>query len=161
MARSKRRMVGKPRTSVLYFDDIEVGYRSHVGDYLLTREEVIEVAQRWDPQPFHIDERAAEASVFGGLVASSLHLFAICTRLFFDHADAIQVMAMLSKDAVQLPNPARPGDTLRYGTQCVARRESQSRPDRGVITLADVLANQHGEPVLTQQVSLLVARACA
>jgi acyl dehydratase len=141
---------------VLYFDDIEVGYRSHVGSYFLSREEIIEVAQRWDPQPFHIDERAAKASVFGGLVASSLHLFAICTRLFYDHADAIQIMAMLSKDAVQLPNPARPGDTLRYDTRCIARRESQSKTDRGVITLQDVLANQHGEPVLTQQVSLMV-----
>lgn len=155
------RTVRELRTSVLYFDDIDVGYRSHVGDYLLTREEIIEIAGRWDPQPFHIDERAAAASVFGGLVASSLHLFAICTRLFFDHADAIQVMAMLSKDAVQLPNPARPGDTLRYDTECVARRESQSRSDRGIITLSDVLANQNGEPVLTQRVSLLVARNAA
>ena len=141
---------------MLYFDDIEVGYRSHVGSYFLSSEEIIEVAQRWDPQPFHVDEQAAKASVFGGLVASSLHLFAICTRLFYDHTDAIQIMAMLSKDAVQLPNPARPGDTLRYDTRCIVRRESQSKTDRGVITLQDVLANQHGEPVLTQQVSLMV-----
>jgi acyl dehydratase len=148
----------KQPISVLYFDDISVGYRSHVGSYLLTREEIVEVAQRWDPQPFHVDEEAARASVFGGLVASSLHLFAICTRLFYDHGDAIQVMAMLSKDAVQLPNPARPGDTLSYDTECVDRRESKSRGDRGVITLADVLANQHGEPVLTQRVSLMVRR---
>lgn len=147
-----------PPASVLYFDDIEVGYRSHVGSYLLTRDEIVEVAQRWDPQPFHIDEQAASASVFGGLVASSVHLFAICTRLFCDHADAIQIMAMLSKDMVHLPNPARPGDTLRYDTHCVARRQSKSRADRGVVTLADVLANQQGEPVLTQQVSLLVRR---
>mgnify|MGYP002003830721 FL=1 len=144
--------------SVLFFDDIPVGYRSHVGSYELTREEVIEVARRWDPQPFHIDEEAARDSVFGGLVASSLHLFAICTRLFFDHADAIQVMAMLSKDSVVLPNPARPGDTLSYDTECVERRESKSRSDRGVIVLSDLLANQNGEPVLTQQVTLMVAR---
>lgn len=152
------RQSGVQLSPVLYFDDIAVGYTSHVGSYRLTREEIIEVAQRWDPQPFHIDERAAEASVFGGLVASSLHLFAICTRLFFDHADAIAVMAMLSKDAVRLPNPARPGDVLRYDTRCVARRASTSRSDRGVITLSDVLANAQGEPVLTQQVALMVAR---
>ncbi len=142
---------------MLYFDDIPIGYKSHIGSYELTKEEVIELATRWDPQPFHIDEAAAEASVFGGLVASSLHLFAICTRLFFDHEDRIQTMAMLSKDAIKLPNPARPGDTLRYDTECIDRRETK-KPDRGVITLSDVLSNQQGDPVLTQTVTLMVAR---
>ncbi len=78
---------------MLYFDDIEVGYRSEVGRYDLERDEMVEFARRWDPQPIHIDEDGAAQSMFGGLVASSLHLFAICTRLFFDHADNIQVMA--------------------------------------------------------------------
>ena len=146
---------------MLYFDDIPVGYRSHVGDYALTAEEIVEVAERWDPQPFHIDEASARASVFGGLVASSLHLFAIATRLFFDHEDAIAVLAMVSKDQVRLPNPARPGDTISYVTECISRRASASRDDRGIITLADELSNQRGEPLLTQQVTLLVARRAA
>ena len=143
---------------MIYFEDLPLGIKTDLGTYTFTEDDIIKFASRWDPQPFHVDEEAARASVFGGLVASSLHLFAICTRLFYDHGDAIQVMAMLSKDAVQLPNPARPGDTLSYDTECVDRRESKSRGDRGVITLADVLANQHGEPVLTQRVSLMVRR---
>ena len=140
-----------------YFDDIPVGYKSHVGSYQLTKEEIIEVASRWDPQPFHIDEEAATASVFGGLVASSVHLFAILTRLFFDHEDRIQTLAMLSKDGIKLPNPARAGDTLRYDTECIAAKET-SNPKRGIITLADTLSNQRGDPVLTQTVTLMVAR---
>ena len=141
-----------------YFDDIPVGYRSTVGVYTLERDEIVEFAKRWDPQPFHIDEALAGDSVFGGLVASSLHLFAICTRLFFDHEDRIQTMAMLGKDAIKIPNPARVGDTLTYVTECVESTPSSSRPDRGVITLADTLSNQKGEPVLTQRVSLMVRR---
>ena len=143
---------------MLYFDDIEVGYHSTVGTYTLTETEVVEFASTWDPQPFHIDKAAAEASIFGGLIASSLHLFAICTRLFFDHEDRIQIMAMLGKEAIRIPNPARPGDVLTYSTECVAKKASASRHDRGVITLSDTLANQRDEPVLTQEVALLVAR---
>lgn len=142
---------------MLYFDDIEPGYKSHVGDYVVTAEEIIEIARRWDPQPFHVDEAAAKASVFGGLVASSLHIFAICTRLFFDHADQIQVAAMLSKDKIRLPNPVRPGDKLSYTTECIERKPSTSKPGRGVIVLSDVVSNQKGEVVLTQEVTLMVA----
>jgi acyl dehydratase len=141
-----------------YLDDIDVGYRSHVGSYTLIREEIIAVALRWDPQPFHIDEGAARQSVFGGLVASSVHIFAICTRLFFDHEDRIQIIAMLSKDKVRLVNPARPGDILHYDTECISKKESLSRPDRGTIVLADLLTNQRGEPVLTQEVTLMVRK---
>ena len=143
---------------MLYFDDIDPGYRSKVGTYTLTEREIIEFALKWDPQPFHIDKAAAEASIFSGLIASSLHLFAICTRLFFDHEDRIQILAMLGKDAIRIPNPARPDDVLTYTTECVRKKLSTSRLDRGVIALNDTLVNQRDEPVLTQEVALLVAR---
>ena len=143
---------------MLYFDDIKVGYRSEVGSYQLTETEVVEFASRWDPQPFHIDKQAAAKSIFGGLTASSLHLFAICTRLFFDHADQIQILAMLGKEAIRIPHPARPGDRLTYTTECIQSKPSSSRNDRGVITLKDTLANQAGDVVLSQEVALLVAR---
>ena len=139
---------------MLFFDDIDVGYRSRIGTYTLERDEIIEFARQWDPQPFHIDERAAKESAFGGLVASSLHLFAICTRLFFDHEDHIGDPGKL----VGRQLPARVGDTLTYWTECVDRKPSRSKPDRGVITLADTLANQQGDTVLSQRVSLLVRR---
>lgn len=142
---------------MLYFEDIHIGYKSHVGDYEISKEEIIEVATRWDPQPFHIDEQIAKQSVFGGLVASSLHLFAICTRLFFDHPDKIAVMAMLSKNAVKLPTPARPGDVLRYETRCTDRRASNKHQDRGIVLLSDTLTNGNRDIVLSQEVTLLVA----
>ena len=142
---------------MLYFDDIDIGYQSTVGTYHLEETEIIEVAKRWDPQIFHTDKEAAAKSIFGGLTASSLHLFAILTRLSFDHEDKIQILAMLGKERIRIPNPARVNDTLTYTTVCVDKKLSSSKPDRGVITLKDSLTNQNGDDVLTQEVSLLVA----
>ena len=130
-----------------------------VGTFSLTDTAVIEFAQSWDPQPYHVDPAAAAKSVFGGLVASSAHLFAICTRLFFDHEDRIQTVAMLGKDKLRLPNPARVGTTLTYETRCVGKRASGSRPDVGIVTLADTVTDDTGAVVLSQEVTLLVARA--
>ena len=141
-----------------YLEDFEVGELRELGEHEVSRQEIIEFATQWDPQPFHIDEAAAKASLYGGLTASSLHLFAICTRLFFDHEDRIAVLAMLGKDAVRFPNPARMGDRLTYTTECIEARVSQSKPDRGVIRLRDEVHNQDQVLVLTQEVSLLVAR---
>ena len=59
------------------FEDIPVGWHQDVGHWTLLAEDIIEFARQWDPQPFHIDEEAAKKSIYGGLTASSLHLFAI------------------------------------------------------------------------------------
>ena len=141
-----------------YFEDIPRDYRAVIGTYVLSEAAIIKFARAWDPQPFHTDPEAARASVFGGLVASSAHLFAICTRLFFDHPDPIRVVAMLGKDKLRLPNPARAGTTLTYETRCVDKRDSASRADVGIVRLADTVADDAGRVVLTQEVSLMVAR---
>lgn len=141
-----------------YYEDIPRDYRAVIGAYVLSEASIIEFARAWDPQPFHTDPEAARASVFGGLVASSAHLFAICTRLFFDHPDAIRVVAMLGKDKLRLPNPARAGTTLTYETRCVAKRDSASRADVGIVKLADMVTDNADRVVLTQEVSLMVAR---
>ena len=140
------------------FDDIPEGGESVIGTWALTAEDIIAFARTWDPQPFHTDVEAAAGSPFGGLVASSAHLFAICTRLFFDHEDRIDVLAMLGKDKLRLPNPARAGTTLTYRTRCIGKRASASRPTTGIVTLADTVIDSDGAPVLTQEVTLMVAR---
>jgi len=142
----------------VYFEDLGAGYRASIGPYALERAEIVEFASRWDPYPFHTDERVARESIFGGLTASSCHLFAICTLLFHRDPNPIAVLAMLGKDEIRFPSPARPGDALTYTTSCVETRASRSKPDRGVVVLADALLNQDSVPILTQRVSLLVAR---
>lgn len=141
-----------------YFDQIPVGYQSTIGTWQLTEADVIAFAKAWDPQPFHIDSEAASASVFDELVASSLHIFAICTRLFFDHEDDIQIMAMLGKDKIRLHHPARATDLLIYTTECISATPSSSKQDRGIIVLSDCVARESGEIVMTQEVTLMVAR---
>ena len=129
-----------------------------MGRYTPSRDEAIELARRWEPQPYHVDEAAAAKSIFGGLTLSSLHLFAICTRLFFDMENPIATLAMLGKDELRLPAPARPDVELCYTTTCVEKRPSTSKPDRGIVVLADRLESVDGTAVLTQKVTLLVAR---
>lgn len=144
---------------MLFHEQIPVGYRSVIGTWQLNPDDVIAFARAWDPQPFHVDADAAAESVFGELVASSLHIFAICTRLFFDHEDQIAVMAMLGKDKIRLHQPARARDQLIYRTECIANTPSATRPDRGVIVLADEVVRDSGETVMTQEVTLMVRRS--
>jgi acyl dehydratase len=140
------------------YDDLVLGERIPIGRWLPTAAEAIEIATRFEPQPYHVDEAAARQSIYGGLTLCSLHLFAICTRLFFDLPEPLAVLGMLGKDEVRLPLPARPGEELAYSTEVIEKRPSQSKPDRGVVVLHDRLENPRGEAVLTQKVTLLVAR---
>jgi acyl dehydratase len=143
---------------VTYFDDIEIGRRHLVGTYVVTKADAIAFALRWEPQPYHVDEQSAASSLYGGLTLCSLQLFAICTRLFFDWPERLAVMAMLGKDQVRFPHPARPDDQLSYFTTCSEKRLSRTQPTRGIVTLLDELCTASGEIALTQQVTLLVAR---
>lgn len=142
-----------------YFDQIEEGHVFHFGQYILEREEIICFARQWDPQPFHIDEEAAKQSIFGGLTASSLQLFAICTKLFASYKPPFAILAMLGKDELRIPSPAHVGDTLIYDSRCISSRPSSSKPDRGVIVLDDQVMNQSGDIVLSQKVTLLLAKS--
>ena len=140
-----------------FYEDIADDYHALVGSWVLTAEDIIAFARVWDPQPFHVDAKVARQSPFGGLVASSAHLFAIVTRLFHDHEDRIQVRAMLGKDKLRLPNPGRAGDTLCYHTRCIGKRESARRRQLGIVTLADTVT-AGALTVLSQEVTLMVAK---
>ena len=142
-----------------HFDDLRLGHILPVGSWKLEPDAVMAFAREWDPQPFHTDPTAAASSIFNRLTASSLHLFAICTRLFFDMEDPVAVMAMLGKDHVRFPHPAGASELLTYTTTVQELRPSRSKPDRGIVVLADRLCDSSGVEVMTQQVSLLVHRA--
>ena len=144
---------------LIYFDQIEEGQVFHFGSYRLEREEIINFAKQWDPQPFHTDEEAAKQSIFGGLTASSLHIFAICTKLFSNYRPSFSIMAMLGKDELRIPSPARLDATLTYGSRCISLKPSSSKPDRGVIVLEDQVTDQKGNVVLSQKVTLLLAKS--
>lgn len=143
---------------MLYFDDIPDDYDSVVGTWHLDADDIVAFAETWDPRPVHVDAAVAGRSPFGTLIASSAHLFAIITLLFARHDDRIDVVAMLGKDKLRLPNPARAGTTLTYATRCIGKRESASRPEAGIVTLADTVTDNDGNVVLAQEVTLMVGR---
>ena len=144
--------------ATLYFEDFTIGSRRSFGGYEVTREEIIEFARRWDPQPFHTDEAVAQASVFGGLTASACHTFAISSVLTSRHPDAIRTVAALGFEEMRFPNPVRPGDRLSFVSECIDRRESRSRPNIGIVTQRSTLMNQDGLPVMAMRVSFMVEK---
>ena len=145
---------------VKYFEDFIVGQEwVHEGRYALTEAEIREVGERWDPQPFHIDPVAAEASLFGGIVASSVHLFAVMVAVGTGTAEEpVAAVSALGFDKVRLHLPARPGDELRVRAKVLECRASRSRPDVGIVRCSRDLINQRDELVFSDESAFLIER---
>ena len=145
-----------------FFEDYVVG-RVDVYDtttYTVTEDEIIEFGLRWDPQPFHIDPVAAAQSPFGGLVASSVHLFAMAVGIGMSATkeNPVAAVSALGFDNMRLHAPARPGDVLFARGEVVEARPSRSRPDTGVVRIRNELVNQRGEVILSLETAFLIAR---
>ncbi len=134
----------------LSFEDLEVGSRREVGAHTFSVDEIVEFAERFDPQPFHVDEPAAKASPFGGLIASGWHtcsvLMGLCVRNLLTGSTS---MGSPGIDEIRWVKPVRPGDTIRLFNSIVDKRVSASRPDRGVASLLWEGVNQADETVVT------------
>ena len=153
-----RTAVNVPEAPLL-FDDIEVGtVMTSNKPYEITAEEIKEVAGRWDPQPFHLDEADGEASHFGGLVASGLHTLAASIRLGTEEVPRTAAVAGLGIDEVRMLAPVRPGDSLTQTTEIFEVRPSRSRPDQGIVRGRRAVRNQDGVEVMTYLVTWMVAR---
>ncbi|MBR0826272.1 acyl dehydratase [Bradyrhizobium manausense] len=143
----------------LYFEEAEIGQLRTAGPYLVSKDEIIEFAQRYDPQPFDIDEEAAARSVFAGLTASGAHTFAILISLLSKTQPySLRVLAGLGWDELKLPTPVRPGDELSLEVAILEKRESKSSADRGVVRNQMHLRNQKREVALQCINNVLVAR---
>jgi acyl dehydratase len=143
---------------VLYFEDFPVGRVGRFDvTYLLTEDEIREMGERWDPQPFHVDPVAAATSVFGGLVASSVHLFGIAVRLATTSAEPVAAVSALGFRSMDNHAPARPGDELSLCSKTIAARLSRSRPGVGVRTGRAELVNQRDELVFSFENAALIA----
>ncbi|HYB56677.1 MAG TPA: MaoC family dehydratase [Alphaproteobacteria bacterium] len=133
-----------------YYEDFAVGERMETGGATLTEGHMIDFALAYDPQPFHIDAEAAKRSMFGGLVASGLLTLAISARLFLQSGALGNAnLGGPGFEEVRFLRPVRPGDTLRVVVEVSAMRPSQSKPDRGVVSLLYRTYNQRGEEVLS------------
>ena len=144
-----------------YFDYFEAGREEAFAiSHTITQEEIVEFGQRWDPQPFHIDPVAAKDSIFGGLVASSVHLFAIAVKLGTCHPQEQRAAAVsaLGFTNMHLKTPARVGDTLSLRIRVIDSRESNSKPDVGIVQMYHELYNQHGDIVFVFDDAFLVKK---
>lgn len=136
----------------IHWEDFEAGEVIDLGEYHVTRDEILEFAERYDPQPFHTDEEAAADSIYGGLIASGWHTCAMMMRLLCD-AVLVEAESMGSAGVEQVRwlKPVRPGDTLRGTMEVVETRPSRSKPDRGIIRSHWEIHNQDDDLVMTME----------
>lgn len=132
-----------------YFEDFTVGRVFEAAGPVISQEEIIEFASKYDPQTFHVDPDAARHSSFGGLVASGWQTLAFAMRMTCD-AYLLEAATFGSPgvDEVRWTKPVRPGDTLRLRMTVLEARPSGSKPDRGTVVFRREVFNQNGELVM-------------
>jgi acyl dehydratase len=143
----------------LYLEDFKAGTVHELGSRTITKDEIIAFGREYDPQPFHVDEQAARASIFGGLIASGWQTGALCMRLIAD--GLINQAASLGSpgvDQIRWLRPVRPGDTLSVRAEILEVRPSRSKPDRGAVRVTYEALNQDGEVVMTMTGVQLLGR---
>lgn len=134
----------------LWFEDFAVGQRFQTRGATLSEAQILDFALQWDPQPFHIDKLAAARSPYGGLIASGFQTLCVAFRLVYQ--ERIINAASLGApgiDEMRWHLPVRPDDTIRVEGEVVEVRPSRSRPDRGTVTIAYTVVNQHGDKVMS------------
>ena len=135
---------------MLYLEDVHVGMTASFGRYEVTREEVLEFARKYDPQPFHLSDEAAAETHFGRIAASGWHSCAMTMAMFVEHMAAHPQASLgaAGVDELRWLRPVYPGDVLRCETEILEVRPSRSRPDMGSIRTRMTTFNQHDVPVL-------------
>jgi acyl dehydratase len=141
---------------IQWFDDLTVGMRYKGGEAEVTRDDIKRFAAEFDPQPFHLDETAAEKSIFKGLAASGWHTAAIAMRLAVDlHPFGPHPLLGLAVDDLRWLAPVRPGDVLRIEGEVVELTPSRTKP-QGTARVRWTVYNQKGDQVLTFTPTVIV-----
>jgi len=142
----------------LYFDDMAVGRRFQSGEHAMDAAQIIAFARQFDPQPFHMDDDAAQGTLFGGLAASGWHTAAITMRLQVTTGLPIAGGIIGASGDVAWPRPTRPTDVLHVVSEVVVATPSKSRPDRGMVTIRSETRNQNDEVLQISTVRIVVPR---
>jgi acyl dehydratase len=145
----------------LYLEDLHVGQKFTSGEYHIEESRLLSFAAEFDPQPFHLDEAAAKASVFGGLAASGWHVAAIAMRLLVDGGLPLGNGIIGLGGEITWPRPTRPGDTLHVESEVQEIAPSRSRPNQAVVKVLGTTMNQHGEAVYIFTARVLVYKRAA
>ncbi len=132
---------------LLYLDDMQVGRKFISRTYEMTEARIKTFAAEFDPQPFHLDEAAAQASVFQGLAASGWHTAAVTMRLNIDGGLPFGSGAIGLGGELEWPRPTRPGDILHVESEILEIIPSRSKPNQGIVRVRNTTLNQQGNPV--------------
>lgn len=138
--------------SLMYLEYFQAGQTFDLGSIEVTQEQVVDFAQQFDPQPFHLDEEAGGKSIFGGLIASGWHTCSLVMRLAVDNLfSRTATLGSPGVNQIRWILPVRPGDILVAKTRVLAVTPSVSKPDRGTVELKYDVRNQNDQPVLAMQ----------
>lgn len=142
----------------LYFEDLQVGQRFVTGSHAMSAEEIRTFAAQFDPQPFHLDEQAGRASLFGGLVASGWHTAAVTMRLLVDGGLPLAGGAVGLGVEIEWRAPVRPGDVLHVEGEVTQLIASRSNLKRGRVFTRNETLNDRGTVVQVALTRMLVPR---
>ncbi len=147
-----------PKISSLTFEDFPEGHFGTFGPRHVTREEIITFAREYDPQPMHLDDAAANASMLKGLSGSGWHLCSIIMRMMFDgFIGRTESLGSPGVDEMRWMAPFRPGDDLTLDVEIAQARVSKSRPSTGIVTFKCSVRNAAGQ-VLADMVSPIIVK---
>lgn len=149
--------LGAARPSI-YLDDLAVGDRFQSGEHAMDAAQIQAFAAQFDPQPFHLDETAARATLFGGLAASGWHTAAVTMRLQVTSGLPIAGGIIGAGGELSWPRPTRATDVLHVVSEVLEIQPSRSRPDRGMVTVRSETRNQHGDVLQVSTVRIVVPR---
>jgi acyl dehydratase len=145
---------------MIYFEDLELGAETYYGSYEVTREEVLEFAHKYDPQPFHLSDEEAAKTHFGRIAASGWHTaamtMAVIARYVVEHGQA--GLGSPGIDDLRWKRPVYPGDTLHVRGTIVEKTPSRSRAEMGSFRTDTVVTNQDDQPVMSFTSIVLIRR---
>ena len=144
-------MMTLPPAADRRFEDYPVGAVFDIGTFVLSENEIVAFAARYDPQAMHTDRGRAAQGPFGEVIASGWHTIAALMRLIVENFLPENGLASPGVDELRWLLPVRPGETLRAQVTVTEARRSRSRPDRGLITSFVEVLNLAGDPVLTMR----------
>ena len=145
---------------MIYFEDLEVGSETYFGSYDVTREEVLEFARKYDPQPFHLSDEEAAKTHFGRLSASGWHTCAMTMGVIARYVVEDEQAGLGSPgiDELRWLKPVYPGDTLHVHGTIVEKTPSRSKPEIGSFRTETIVTNQDQVPVMRFTSIVLIRR---
>ena len=150
----------RPQTDpLLYWEDFREGEVREFGATEVKRDDIVRFASEFDPQPFHLDEDAARATMFGGLIASGWHTASMAMRMMCDgYLHRAASLGSPGVESLKWLRPVRPGDTLRVRMTVLERRPLKSKPGVGIVKSRHEVLNQHDEVVMEMQAAGMFGR---